>query len=377
MGKPVQLPGRRLHLMSLITTNLGEERMPTLTRITAIAVLLLISTSLFADQITMKGGDRLSGTIVKSDGKTLVIKTDYAGDVTVNWPAIEQITSVKPLHVGLKTGQTIAGPVTTSNGNLEVQLPNQPPVTVARDAVTFIRGEEEEAAYEKSLHPGLLHGWVAGANVSFAVTRGNSETKNLALAFTATRKTLHDQLSAYANSVFATNDAVGAVPSTTADAVQGGARYDRNFDARLFTFGGADFQSDALQSLDLRSVFSSGIGFHAIKSDRTTLDLLAGANYTRENYTTLHRNLIALTVGEELTKMLGASTVVTQKLYAYPDLNEAGQYRATFNFGTVTKLNKWLGWQNAFGDIYVTNPPEGKKQNDILLTTGLNISFTR
>ncbi len=46
----------------------------------------------------------------------------------------------------------------------------------------------------------------------------------------------------------------------------------------------------------------------------------------------------------------------------------------TFNFGTVTKISKWLGWQNAFGDIYVTNPPVGKK-NDVLLTTGLNFSF--
>ena len=62
--------------------------------------------------------------------------------------------------------------------------------------------------------------------------------------------------------------------------------------------------------------------------------------------------------------------MLTQKLYAYPDLNDGGEYRATFNFGAVTKLNKWLGWQNAFGDIYVTNPPGGKKQNDVLLTTG-------
>jgi hypothetical protein len=35
-----------------------------------------------------------------------------------------------------------------------------------------------------------------------------------------------------------------------------------------------------------------------------------------------------------------------------------------------------LGWQNQFGDIYVTNPPLGKKQNDIVFTTGLNIAFT-
>jgi len=127
----------------------------------------------------------------------------------------------------------------------------------------------------------------------------------------------------------------------------------------------------------LRSVFSAGLGLHVIKSDRTTLDLLGGGNYTRENYSTLQRNVAALTIGEELTHKLGEATVLTQKLYAYPDISNAGEYRTAFNFGTLTKLNKWLGWQNAFGDIYVTNPPGGKKQNDVLLTTGLNISFQR
>lgn len=47
-----------------------------------------------------------------------------------------------------------------------------------------------------------------------------------------------------------------------------------------------------------------------------------------------------------------------------------------FNIGTVTKISNWLGWQNQFGDIYVSNPPIGTKKNDILLTTGLNIAFT-
>jgi hypothetical protein len=47
----------------------------------------------------------------------------------------------------------------------------------------------------------------------------------------------------------------------------------------------------------------------------------------------------------------GKSTVLTQNLYFYPDLTNTGEYRRTFNLGTVTKLNKWLGWQNSFGDI--------------------------
>jgi putative salt-induced outer membrane protein YdiY len=337
---------------------------------------LLLSQFLFADQIVLRNGDRLTGTITKSDSKSLVIKTEFAGEVTVDWPAIQEINSTQALHLGLKDGKTVVGSVKTTDGNFEVEAPGKAAVTVPKDAVEFVRNDAEEAAYDKSLHPGLLQGWAGGANVSFALTRGNSETKNLAVAFTADRKTLHDHLGMYANSVFAANDAPGAVPATTANAVQGGTRYDRNFGSRTFSFAGADFQTDALQSLDLRSVFSGGWGWHAINNKRTTLDLLGGLNYTRENYSTLQRNLVALNVGEELMHKIGAATVLTEKLYAYPDLNQTGEYRAAFNFGTVTKLSKWLGWQNAFGDIYVTNPPAGKKTNDILLTTGLNVSFS-
>ena len=165
-------------------------------------------------------------------------------------------------------------------------------------------------------------------------------------------------------------------PSTTANAIQAGTRYSRNLTDRLFAYVGADFQTDALQQLNLRTVLGGGLGFHAIKNDRTTLDLLAGLNYTRENYDTFNRNFAALTLGEEFTHKLGASTLVTQKAYFFPNLNDTGEYRTTFNLGSVTKLSKWLGWQNAFGDIYVTNPPLGTKKNDIVLTTGLNVSFT-
>jgi hypothetical protein len=118
------------------------------------------------------------------------------------------------------------------------------------------------------------------------------------------------------------------------------------------------------------------VGFHAINTSRTTLDFLGGVNYTKENYIGLDRNFAALTLGEELTYKVGASTVLAEKLYFFPDLSDTSQYRGTFNFGTITKISKWLGWQNAFGDIYVTNPPAGKKQNDVQLTTGINVAFT-
>jgi hypothetical protein len=52
-------------------------------------MLLGLSTAVLADQVTLKNGDRLTGTVVKSDGKTLVLHTDAAGDVTIQFDTIQ------------------------------------------------------------------------------------------------------------------------------------------------------------------------------------------------------------------------------------------------------------------------------------------------
>src|ERR1700758_5466901 len=82
--------------------------------------VVALCTSLFADQVVLKNGDRLTGTIAKSDDKTLLIKTEFAGDVTVQWPAVEQVNSTLPLHVTLANGKSVAGPVTATDGSLAI-----------------------------------------------------------------------------------------------------------------------------------------------------------------------------------------------------------------------------------------------------------------
>jgi len=355
----------------------------------AVALLLWLAVPALADQITLKNGDRLTGTIEKSDGKALVIKTDYAGEVTVKFDAVQAIDSTGDLNVGLSDGKTVVGPVSTSGENVVVATKSSGPVQAPKTSVTSLRSRAEEATYQKNLHPGFMQGWNGGLNVGFALTRGNSQTKNLNIAFNAVRKGFRDKLILYTNSIYATNDLATAVPHTTANAIGGGARYDRDIAPRVFGFVNGDFYHDSLQNLDLRSLFGGGLGLHAIKSDATMFDLLAGVNYTHESYSAflnppnppnelvpaVSRSLAGLTLGDEFMHKLGKSTVLTQNLYFYPDLTNTGEYRGTFHLGFVTKLNKWLGWQNSFGDIYVSNAPTGKKKNDVQFSTGLNFSF--
>ena len=53
----------------------------------------------WADQVLLKNGDRVTGTIVQKDGKNLTIKTDQFGVVTTSWDQVESITAEKPVTV--------------------------------------------------------------------------------------------------------------------------------------------------------------------------------------------------------------------------------------------------------------------------------------
>ena len=72
----------------------------------AVSVFFFLGCHALADQVSLKNGDRLSGTIVKSDASTLVLHTDYAGDVSLKWNAIQGIQASEPLHVELQDGKT-------------------------------------------------------------------------------------------------------------------------------------------------------------------------------------------------------------------------------------------------------------------------------
>src|SRR5690349_18608978 len=73
----------------------------------AFNILLALGCSSKADQITLYNGDRLTGMIVKSDRKQLTMNTDYAGQVTVQWEAVQTLSSTARLHLQMKDGRTL------------------------------------------------------------------------------------------------------------------------------------------------------------------------------------------------------------------------------------------------------------------------------
>jgi putative salt-induced outer membrane protein YdiY len=340
---------------------------------------LTLASAANADTVMLKNGDRLTGTVEVSDGKDVTLKTDFAGEIKIQWSAVQELKTDKPIYVVTPDKKTVSGTVSTDGSNLIVHTANNGTVPVPLAQVTVVRSADVETAYEKSLHPSLLEAWKGGASLGFAIARGNSETTNLTTGFNADRKTLHDELTFYEASLYSTNDQPGG--ATLANSILGGVKYDRNFTKRLFVFVSADYTHDALQDLNLRQIYSGGLGVHVINNPNTTLDFLAGVNYTRETYgggaTAVDRNLAGITVGEDFMHKFGKSTTFTEVFYFYPDLSNTSEYRFALDAAAVTKINKWLGWQTTLTDRYVTDPPiAGTKSNDIIFSTGINVSFT-
>src|SRR5262249_59747691 len=108
------------------------------------------------------------GTGVRSYGKVLVFKPDYVGELTVQWDAVQGITSTEPLHVGLKNGQSVVGPVANADGKLEVATSDSGKIEASKADILTIRNDPEQKAYEKSQHPGLLEGSEGGPNIRSA-----------------------------------------------------------------------------------------------------------------------------------------------------------------------------------------------------------------
>jgi hypothetical protein len=56
-------------------------------------------------------------------------------------------------------------------------------------------------------------------------------------------------------------------------------------------------------------------------------------------------------------------------------LSEIGEYRMVFDTAAITKISKYLSWQIDLSDRYLSNPLFGLKGNDLLLTTGVRVTF--
>jgi len=337
--------------------------------IRTLAILACASAAFGADQVVLKNGDTLTGTVILKDGAKLTLKSELLGDVSIPWTAVKSLKTDQELVVVLPGGESVKGKISTNGDTLEVASKSAPLA-----GISAIRDEAEEKKFQKMEHPNLGELWAGSFDFGLALARGNARTETLTNNFAAARVTKHDKISAHFDEIYG-SALLNGVSSNTANAVRGGWAYNRDLNPRVFLTTLNEYEHDQFQSLTLRAVFGGGAGWNAVKTKKTTLSFQGGGDYERENYTTLTRNSAEVNFGDDLAWKASAATSVNQTFRIYPNLSDTGQYRMNFDITAVTAIKKWLGWHLTFSDRFVSDPLPGRLRNDVLLSTGLRLTF--
>ncbi len=295
----------------------------------------------------------------------------------------------------LAGGQMVNGPVATKDGQIQVTTTSAGVVSTSKDSVEVIRSDAEQAAYDAGIerlrHPHLGDFWSGTLDTGLSVTRGNSSTLSYTLAGHAVRATDRDKITVYTTAVYGKTE-IPPPSQVTAHQITGGVRADINVSSRWFAFAATDFNTNALQHLDLQNVVTGGFGRHVIKTKTAQFDVFAGAGYNQEFFGSFlaanptpppatitvaavtQRNAEA-DAGEQFDAKLGSRSTFTETFNYFPNLSGPSGYRYTFNTVLSTAISKWLGWQFSLGDNFLSNPPDGIKGNDLLISTGLRLTF--
>ena len=325
-------------------------------------IMMSFMIQIFAGDITLKNGDRLTGKIVDESDDAVVIETEYAGKVKVARNYIQKINN-DDLHEKPAGGPSSVAP-TSAEPRPAKPAAALAPVPVVKSRPNGFAGRIRE----------ISENWEGNSNLGFSFTSGNSNNITMSTGLRASKVSPVDGMTIYVRSLW--NSTHGSPHKvTTQNAFWGGARYDRNIDKKLFGFVSYDFERDKPKRLDFRSVAGGGLGHRMIKSDRTELEFLIGGAWNRTwqagGGTDTPEGLAGVTFRHRFNGKLRYQNTVTY----FQNITDQNEYRYIFDSNVTIDMTKRIGFYIALGNRFNNDPNGNAKKNDFLFTTGLKWNF--
>lgn len=244
-----------------------------------LAVLSLCAMTAQADEIILKNGDKISGTVLNKSGKMLEIKTPYADKVTIQWDAIQTLKSDKPMTVILKDKQELTGNAQASaDGTMIVQsngVYNTQPIPL-----------ENVTEINKKYFSGQI-------NVGGGLSDGNTTRQAYHGDADVTLRGRDDKVNFGGQYNYADNeDAVTGKNTLNARNWQLFGTYGHFFTDKWYGYANGLFTNDRMQDIQLRSAFGVGAGYEFFRSDDLNLSFEAGPSYVSTNFYDYPRNCV-------------------------------------------------------------------------------------
>lgn len=219
--------------------------------------------------------------------------------------------------------------------------------------------------------------WQTSAGVNVAVNKGNSDTLLMGANILTLKKWDKNEFSAGADGVYGNNKDVNTgVRSTTAQSYGAFFQYNRLFNDRWYGLGRGELRQDRIADLKYRAPLSVGVGYYAIKNERTTLAFEVGPGVVFEQFRRqAGTQYITFRAGEKFTHKFNERVRLVQELDFTPQVDDLANYVVVFSATLEADLTKKLSTRLTVQDNYRNEPAPGRKENDLRILAGLGYKF--
>jgi len=235
-----------------------------------VVFILAFCRILLADEVQMKNGDRITGTIIKMENKQLTVTTSYAGEIAIKWEQVESIETDSVVHVVLGD-ETSAHGILRSTKTGELRLETAQVMEPLRFHVAQVEGINPPS------EPPVK--FTGRANAGIDVKKGNTDTEAYHIDGELEARTAKNRYT-----VGAEANREEESGKKTADNWLLYTSYDHFVTQKWFFYTNANFEQDDFKDLNLRTTVGAGSGYQFFESELKNLSVRGGLAYVNADY---------------------------------------------------------------------------------------------
>lgn len=342
------------------------------------------------DVLLFSDGEKLIGHLERADAKSVVFKSDMAGEVSVEWSKVQELRSDQkfaaiPKNVKLRGRADVSkvpeGTLSASGQKVELTpgaaAPSQ--LVPVGDLAQLVPAP----AFESAFHYGFTQGWTGGATAGVSLTEATQKDQTFTAAVNLVRAAPSENwLDVRSRTILDFNEAYSQItqplsPTVKTSLFHADGEEDWYLSSRVFAFGQAMFDHSISQGLDLQQTYGGGAGFVIVKSAKQELDFKASADYIDQQFadSALNKKLVGSIFGETYIQKFAHGILLNEQGGITPSWNNTSAYSAFASAGLTLPVFHHLGVTVGALDNFLNDPPPGFKKNSFQLTLGATYSL--
>jgi len=319
-----------------------------------------------ADEVFLKNGDKLTGTIQSAADGTLVFSPSFSASTKLSIPMdqVATFSTTSPLAIELKNGTTLNRPAqTAAEGQVAISAGAGAP-TQPLPLLDIVQINPEAVRW---------HGAV-GANGLYG--RSTTTTVQLGVNAEAIRRDEVGRITLSGAYNFG-RQRVNGISQTNTDNWRLLAKYDAFFSDDFYGFASAAAESDRVNQLRLRASPSLGVGYQWVDRNDLHLRTEAGGSWLYEDYRSepeVNRDL-AMRLAYHVDKTLGGRISLVHNLEYLPSVNRFSDFLLNADAGMrVTLIGSMYSEVNA-KLAYDNQPGLGARKATTELRLGVGMTY--